>query len=93
MRIYFFVDQEPSSFILATMVPSYGNIWGFGYSFNLCPNRSVDLYYFSLNGLLNDYGIFYKQGCRQKDADEAVDDAAKAIRMLAMLATFRTRGH
>jgi len=33
-----------------------------------------------------------------KDADEAVDDAAKArrmlpTRMLAMLATFRTRGH
>ena len=33
-----------------------------------------------------------------KDADEAVDDAAKArrmlpTRMLAMLVTFRTRGH
>ena len=65
MRIYFFVDQEPSSFILATMVPSYGNIWGVGYSFNLTPNRSVDFYYFSLNGLLNDDGIFYKQGCQQ----------------------------
>ena len=63
--IYFFVDQEPSSFILATMVPFYGNIWGVGYSFNLTPNRSVDFYYFSLNGLLNDDGIFYKQGCQQ----------------------------